>query len=391
MDVENKLSPNCNNSNNLEFNFELIQPQVTSPDIQIPEINAQLQATKDLTGRSVEISVSNNKYFKQILPQNILLQANNRFCNLDPEQKEIFLELLRNFSENPLAISTLFSIIAYDSDHFSDSASSPSLFSELTSEGNIEKFKKSLEKSENYFKSQHNFQQSYLNTRVGVSTFSILADSFCYNKFVLGKMIELQLNELQAPNNNKDQPAYSSHSWLKAPTIIQEYNRRVQQCQKGISDVLNSKNNFDKKSNFNNLTQTFERLSAITGRQPVLLSKRLFQSFTLSCIMDVVLTILAKIFSFGFYKGSLNLDERLEGVNPKKSKIVQGNDNKYFEQQNIQEIWENTFKYGMTLESRDLGITDHSIAIKAIIDSEGKRYLEVHDPLKKKVEKIEVK
>ncbi len=343
--------------------------------------NTELIRETDLEERIAEINTPNKAIIPQkILPENIWNKAHKRLNELNYEDSQTFSNLTKEFEKNHSALYTLYSILAYDTDF-----SSKSLFNELTSNENREKFKESLQEDEKSSKSQYNFQQNYLNTCQGVSTFSVLADAFCYNTFVLAKLIGLQLNELKKPENDQEKPAYSSYSWLKAPTVTEEYNRRMQQCQDGIAQVLDPEKNLSEEASFKILTQTFERMSAITEGRPILLSKRIFQSFPISCITSIILTFLAKIFSLGFYRSSLSLEERLAGVSAKPSGIIHDNTN-----QNTT-TWENIYKYGMTLELKDLGICGHVVAVKAIEDKNGKKYLEIHDPLKEKIERIEVK
>ena len=285
--------------------------------------NEKLEYKRGFEERIAAIDTPDKAIIPQkILPENIWNKACIRLKALNHKDYQTFLNLTKEFEKNHSALYTLYSILAYDAD-----SSSNSLFNTLTSDKNIEILKKSLQKRNELSNPQYNFQQNYLNTCQGVSTFSVLADAFCYNTFVIATLIELQLSELQAPENNPKEPAYSSHSWLKAPTVTEEYNRRMQQCKDGITQILSHEKNLNEESSLKILTQTFERMSAITGGNPTLLSKRIFQSFPISCITSVILTFLAKIFSLGFYKSSLNLEERFKGVSTKPSGIICDNTN----------------------------------------------------------------
>lgn len=342
--------------------------------------------------------LDNDGHYSQILPFNVYKNAAWEFDALNKDYQKSYIELLNKYSSDLIATSTIFAIIAYGN-KFAESL--------VSSTNNIKNLQYSLDNSRTFFENRLNFQQNYLNTCVAVSNFSALSDLLHNNIFVLNKIIEFELGKIKTEvediENNKhdtvnplDKRAYNTVNPI-APTIRNEIAKHIKQCENKVNNVNDFFGNSEKVLNRkilikyqNGLVEAFERMAAIQDPlKPVLISKRFFQSFILSCIIDVILIFLAKIFTFGLYTGSAKLSERTEGVQPIRNNTISAlkPPSYNFNEFDIDFWWE-IYNSGIALTAKDLGICKHCIAIKACIDTNGKKYFEIHDPLEKNFSRV---
>jgi hypothetical protein len=384
------------------------QPEISSISI-IPRVPTELEIfSRQLWGKGLYKDNEPPSY-RQLLPNNTLDAACDTFQCLGSNEKDRFVELFNRFNTTPmtannlLAMSTLFSVLAYGGEFsraFLDS----------------EQAEQSLNNCVRYFNVQQNFEQNYLNSCVGTSTFTVLSTAFAGNVQLLNIAINMHIQQIQtkldisANDPMLSEPAFSSCSWRNAPTIKEEVERRIGQCTDTIGKINELfRNNQTPSSQVikdaqRDLSRAFERMCAIKDvftsenaaediDKPVLLSKRPVSNFAASCLLVLSGNILLKTMSLGFCVGSLKLYERLDGISPIENNALIKKRNpsqNTFENQDLKEIWKEIFNSGITLETRKIITGDHCVAVKAIIAENGNKSLVVYDPLKKEPEIISV-
>ncbi|MDR1255701.1 MAG: hypothetical protein LBJ94_02120 [Puniceicoccales bacterium] len=368
-----------------------------------PDIPAELESFKELVGTAL-CKEGDPASYRQILPPNVFGAAIENFRKLEEAEQSKVIEILRGYSGNDpktendlLAISTMFGILSYG-ESFAKAF--------LNETSGID----SLGSCTTYFDVQQNFEQNYLNTCVAASMFSALSTAFVGNVQLLSSAINMEIEKIReklqerAGDEKLSNPAFSSHSWRDAPTIKEEVERRIGQCQstisnvkKQIDEVINSDSGEDvKKATLENcqkeLLRAFERMCAIrevfsmsgTIKAPRLLSMRPIHDFVGSCALTLMGNLLAKAGSLGFYVSSLSLSERLSGIariaTPLTRESMEGTSNS---------VWEKTFENGIMLESRRT-LNGHSVARKAALDQDGNRVFVIYDPIAKQPEIIPV-
>ncbi|MDR0595762.1 MAG: hypothetical protein LBF94_03675 [Puniceicoccales bacterium] len=372
----------------------LRQPEELSP-LNLPaNIPGELRPFERFIGTGLRKSESPATY-RQILPENIWEAAVGNFDQLSEDEQRMFLEILNNFdNHNPkaesdlLAISTMFSMLAYGENFLK------AFLREGT--GNCIA---SLQISNLYSEVQQNFEQNYLNTCVAVSMFTALSTAFVGNIKLLSDAISMEIEQVRiklrehADAEKLSNPAFSSHSWRAAPTIQEEVERRIEQCQTAI-DTVNRKatNPGINKAEIENcqkeLLRAYERMCAIREvfsqggiQAPNLLSLRPVQNFVGACILTLAGNIVAKAGSLGLYIGSLSLPERFAGI----SKIASPLFEESRESTSI-DTWERTFKNGIMLEKRP----GHMVARKAAFDRNGNKVFVIYDPIREVPEVVPV-
>ncbi|MDR0595519.1 MAG: hypothetical protein LBF94_02380 [Puniceicoccales bacterium] len=381
-----------------DTNFKLISAPQGGRVLNDKSIsNSELVSFRSYIGLGISRNNCPSSY-KQILPERIFVKADETLSLLDSNEKTYFTVLLNDFDgKNPkspsdfLAISTLFSVLAYGSDfakYFMKNANEGCFF---------------LHKSQEFLEAEHIFKQNYLNTCGAVSAFTAISDAFCGNTEILNLVLKFELAKAENFTNDslKDQPAYKSHSWRKAPTVGEERKRRIKQCQNAINKkaelllpAVETKKSIGERQDI--LLKAFERMSAIydTNCKPGLLSKRVYSNFWLASILNLLGNILAKIASLGLYVSSFDLEERLEAeiTIPKIGLLSRDTWNSvpFFEREPFNNVWQRAFNNGISQEARDLKVFEHFVAVKAAIDENGQKFLIVYDPLKKAPEIITV-
>jgi hypothetical protein len=250
----------------------------------------------------------------------------------------------------------------------------------------------------------HNYRQNYLNTCVVVSEFTEITLLLGGNAQLLSFFVHMYMQKLEnfstETKENKDweKPAFRNFGWLKAPTIRQEYDRKLAQAKKTITDVttLLAKDIPLKKVNEREhkcrceLLRAFERLSSVRQEKPdqitppILLSRRYFGSYVLSCLFALISIFLLKIITVFFAVSSLSLKERCSGFESAVTALgyePSNTRNAIDRESELEDVRKEAKKSVGVTASRAIFTGLHAIFVRPIKDGDGIS-LVIHDPLK---------